>query len=89
MAAPEGVTPVYNEIVISVYGGGVGFGIVSNTPGVLVGTVYKIGANVYNISVGQKVGFKTQSLFSTLAGDSFATAEKRDVYITYTDSPPS
>ncbi len=83
MAVPEGVTPVYNKVVISVYGGG-GFGIRGVTPDANVGSVYKIGSNVYNITVGQKVGFvKTMAFFATDSGDTFITIDKDEVLITY------
>jgi len=89
MAVPEGVTPVYNNVVISVYGGRSGFGIMGTTPNALVGSVYKIGSNVYNISVSQKVGFlKTQAFFATDLGETFTVVSKDDILITYEDYIP-
>lgn len=88
MAVPEGVTPVYNNVVISVYGGGAGFGITGTNPQALVGSVYKIGSNVYRISVGQKVGFnKTNAFFTTLAGEAFIAVDQSDILITYVTPP--
>ena len=89
MAAPEGVTPVYNNVVISVYGGRGGFGIIGTTPNSLVGSVYKIGSNVYNITVNTKVGFlKTEAFFATDLGETFTVVSKDDILITYEDIPP-
>lgn len=96
MASPEGVTPVYNNVVISVYGGpgSSGFGIRSvggnSTNGVqwAVGSVYKIGSNVYRFIVGDKVGFKTEAFFATdTSDDTFAVVPQDNIFITYT--PPS
>lgn len=89
MASPEGVTPVYNNVVISVYGGQGGFGIRS-APGFTnsaVGTVYKIGSNVYNVVVGNKVGFKNECYFATDLGETFASVDKTSILITYTAPP--
>jgi len=89
MAAPEGVTPVYNNVVVSVYQFGNGFGIRGATPNALVGSVYKIGSNVYNISVSQKVGFlKTSAFFATDLGETFIAVSKDDILITYEDIAP-
>jgi hypothetical protein len=86
MAVPEGVTPVYNNIVVSVYGFRSGFGIKGGTQNALVGSVYKIGSNVYNISVNTKVGFlRTEAFFATDSGDTFITIDKDDVLITYVE----
>lgn len=89
MAAPEGVTPIYNNVVISVYGGG-GFGIIAATPQTAVGTVYKIGSNVYRINVGQKVGFKTDVFFATnvTSEETFAVVNLDDIVITYEEITP-
>lgn len=89
MAAPEGVTPVYNNVVVSVYGGRSGFGIIGATPNAIVGSVYKIGSNVYNFSVMQKVGFlKTEAFFATDLGETFIVLSKDDIKITYEDYIP-
>jgi len=90
MSAPEGVTPVYNNVVISVYGGGAGFGIRNASPVTGVGTVYKIGSNVYKILVGDKVGFRqTQCYFATdTATDTFTVVDESDILITYTTPTP-
>ena len=88
MASPEGVTPVYNNVIVRVYGGG-GFGIRGATPDANVGSVYKIGSNVYNVSVNQKVGFlKTMAFFATDSGDTFITINKDDVLISYEEVIP-
>ncbi len=90
MASPEGVTAVYDNVIISVYGGGSGFGIrvaPSYSANGAVGTVYKIGSNVYNVVVGDKVGFKTDVYFATDDGMTFATVPKDNILITYT--PPA
>lgn len=88
MAVPEGVTAVYNNVVISVYGGG-GLGIRGGTPNALVGTVYKIGSNVYNVGVSQIVGFlRTEAFFATESGDTFITVPKDDILITYDPFAP-
>lgn len=89
MAVPEGVTPVYNNIVVSVYGFASGFGIRGANTNALVGSVYKIGSNVYNISVSQKVGFlRTQAFFATDIGETFTVISKDDILITYEDYIP-
>lgn len=89
MAVPEGVTPVYNNIVVSVYGFSMGFGIRGTNPDAIVGSVYKIGSNVYNISVSQKVGFlKTAAFFATDLGETFTVVSKDDILITYEDYTP-
>lgn len=90
MAVPEGVTPLYNQVLISVFNTDVQpaiFGISGTGTSNAVGTVYKIGTNVYRLSVGQKVGFKTEAFFTTDSGEAFATADQNDVYITYTSAP--
>lgn len=96
MASPEGVTAVYDNIIISVYGGG-GFGIKASpnlnshsnypTNASAVGTVYKIGSNVYNVTVGDKVGFKTECFFATELGETFAVVNKDNILITYVTPP--
>lgn len=94
MAAPEGVTAVYDNVVISVYGSGGGFGIRPTWPvnnsafyNSAVGTVYKIGSNVYNVIAGDKVGFKTECMFATNDGQVFATVNKNNILITYVLPP--
>lgn len=97
MASPEGVTALGDNVVISVYNLGAGFGIraapnLNNqgsypTASGSVGTVYKIGYNVYNVIVGDKVGFKTECFFATDLGESFAVINKDNILITYTDIP--
>ncbi len=97
MASPEGVTALGDNVVISVYGLGSGFGLravpnlnsLSNypVPGSSVGTVYKIGYNVYNVLVGDKVGFKTECNFATDAGETFAVVNKDNILITYVTPP--
>lgn len=97
MASPEGVTSLGDNVIISVYGLGSGFGIRPapnlNSMGSYpsqsgaVGTVYKIGYNVYNVIVGDRVGFKTECFFTTDAGESFAVVNKESILITYTDAP--
>lgn len=88
MASPEGVTPVYNNIIISVYNFSSGFGIHGANPNALVGTVYKIGSNCYRIGVSQKVGFlRTDAFFTTDTGDTFITILENDVLITYSGAP--
>lgn len=85
MAVPEGVTPAYNNIIISAYNGA-GFGIIGANPNALVGSVYKIGSNCYRIGVGQKVGFlRTDAFFTTDAGETFTTILENQVLITYED----
>lgn len=89
MAVPEGVTPVYNNVVISVYGNRGGFGITGVTPNALVGSVYKIGSNVYNVTVNTKVGFlRTDAFFANDLGETFITVDKDDILITYEDIAP-
>lgn len=99
MASPEGVTPIYNNVIISVYGGpgSSGFGIrsvggVAGTAGFgqqwAVGSVYKIGSNVYKFIVGDKVGFKTDAFFATdTSDDTFAVVPEENIMITYTTPP--
>jgi len=88
MATPEGVTPVYNNVVISVYRFGSGFGIRGATPNALVGSVYKIGSNVYNVELNARVGFlRTEAFFANDLGETFITIDKDDILITYTDAP--
>lgn len=94
MASPEGVTAQGDDVIISVYGHGAGFGIrpagpFNNSPlaNSAVGTVYKIGYNVYNVTVGNKVGFKTECNFATDAGETFAVVNKDNILITYTAPP--
>lgn len=89
MASPEGVTPVYNNVIVSVYGGG-GFGIIAATPQTAVGTVYKIGSNVYRLIVGQKVGFKTDVFFATnvTSDETFAVVDQDSIVITYEEITP-
>ena len=94
MAAPEGVTPVYDNVIISVYGHGAGFGIRPASPAnssplftAAVGEVYKIGSNVYNVTVGTKVGFKVECFFATDLGETFAVVNKEAIMITYTTPP--
>lgn len=94
MASPEGVTAVYDNVIISVYGHGSGFGIRPASPfnsaplfTAAVGTVYKIGENVYNVTVGNKVGFKTECFFATDLGETFAVVNKSSILITYTTPP--
>lgn len=87
MSVPEGVTPFYNNIIISVYKLGSGFGIKGDSPAARVGSVYKIGSNCYRISVDQKVGFlSTQAQFATDLGETFTVILEDDVLITY--APP-
>lgn len=97
MASPEGVTALGDQVIISVYNFRSGFGIKavpnlnsqSNYPAVSgsVGTVYKIGYNVYNVTVNQKVGFKTECFFSTDLGETFAVINKDNILITYEEAP--
>jgi len=97
MASPEGVTAGGDIVIISVYNLGSGFGIraipnlnsQSGYPSVSgsVGTVYKIGYNVYNVIVGNKVGFKTECFFSTDLGETFAAIDKSNILLTY-ELPP-
>jgi len=94
MAAPEQVEAQGDDVIISVYGMGTGFGIrpvpnmnsQSNYPtvGSAVGTVYKIGYNVYNVIVGNRVGFKTECFFATDDGFTFAVTNKDNIKIIYT-----
>jgi len=89
MAVPEGVTPAYNNIVISAYNFSSGFGIKGNGNKTIVGSVYKIGSNCYRIGVGQKVGFlKTEAFFTTDLGETFTVIAEDDVLITYEDYAP-
>ena len=86
MAVPENVTPVYNQVIISVYNfAGTGFGIGGMTPSVAVGSVYKIGSNVYRIAVNTKVGFLniTKAYFVTSENETFAVVDQDDVLIKY------
>lgn len=96
MASTDGVTPLYNNVVISVYGGpgSKGFGIrsVGGTPSNnvqwAVGTVYKIGENVYRITVGEKVGFRTECFFATdISDDTFAVVPQDNIVIKFTALP--
>ncbi len=89
MASPEGVTPVYNNIIVSVYNfNGTGFGIGGTTPDAKVGSVYKIGSNCYRISVNQKIGFlNTKAYFATAAGETFAVILEDDALIVYEPIP--
>ena len=89
MASPEGVTPQDNDVIISVYNFRSGFGIMGTTTTALVGSVYKIGSSVYNVTVSQKVGFlRTEAFFATDAGETFIAISKDDILITYEDIPP-
>lgn len=97
MASPEGVTALGDNVIISVYGLGTGFGVrpVPNlnsmgnypSPSSAVGTVYKIGYNVYNVTPGDKVGFKTECNFALDAGETFAVVNKDNILITYVTPP--
>lgn len=89
MASPEGVTAGSDSVIISVYNGVSGFGIraAPSYANAAVGTVYKIGYNVYNVLVGAKVGFKTDVSFATDAGETFATVSKENILITYAPAP--
>ncbi len=97
MASPEGVTALGDQVIISIYGLGAGFGIRPTpnlnsgggypSPSGAVGTVYKIGYNVYNVLVGDKVGFKTDCNFATDAGETFAVINKDNILITYVPIP--
>lgn len=97
MASPEGVTALGDNVIISVYNLGSGFGIRATpnlnsqsnypSPSASVGTVYKIGDSVYNVIVGDKVGFKTECNFALDAGETFAVVNKDNILITYV-SPP-
>jgi hypothetical protein len=89
MAVPEGVTPVYNNIIVSVYQLGSGFGIKGNSPTARVGSVYKIGENCYRIAVNDKIGFlTTQAQFATDLDETFAVILEEDVLITYVAPTP-
>ena len=98
MASPEGVTALGDNVIISVYNLGSGFGIRATpnlnshggnypSPASAVGTVYKIGYNVYNVGVGDKVGFKTECNFANDAGETFAVVNKDNILITYVTPP--
>lgn len=90
MSEPAGVTAVYDNVVIWVYGdaGSRGFGIRGASVNARVGTVYGIGSNVYRISIGQKVGFEQRNWFATDASDdSYAVVSQDAILITYTTPP--
>lgn len=87
MAAPEGFTPVYDNVIVFVYSGR-GFGIRPVGANAAVGTIYKIGANAYRVSVGQKVGFKTDVYFATeLGNETYAIIPQDNVMVTYNPIP--
>lgn len=87
MALDE-IIPGADTVIISVYGGW-GFGIraVPGDGGAAVGTVYKIGYNVYNVAVDNKVGFKTDVFFATNDNLTFASVPKENVSIVYEPIP--
>lgn len=72
-----------DNVAIFVYGLGGGFGIATASADAAVGTVYKIGGTVYNVIVGQKVGFKTDVYFATDDGLTFASVPKDYIMLTY------
>jgi len=84
MAVPEFVTPLNDNVIISVYGDGIGFGINGASLNTSVGTVYKIGTNVTRVYGGDRVGFiKTQTFFATVLGEVFIVVPQDDILITY------
>lgn len=88
MAVPEGITAIGDNVVIQVYGGGIGFGVTNATLSTAVGTVYKIGLNVTKVYGGDKVGFKkTESFFATSDDLGFAVVGQDDILIIYTTPP--
>ena len=86
--AVDVITPQADNVIIFVYGGG-GFGIraVPGYTGAAVGTVYKIGSNVYNVAVDNIVGFKTDVFFATDDGFTFASVPKEYVSVVYEPIP--
>lgn len=86
MALPSEFVLGVDNVAVSVYSFKSGFGINGATPNALVGTVYGIGSNVYNVSNAQKVGFlKTDAFFATDAGETFIIVNKDDILTVYED----
>lgn len=89
MAVPEGVTALNDNVIIQVYGGGLGFGVTNATTATGVGTVYKIGMNVTRVYGGDKVGFnRTTAFFATTDDDSFLVINQDDILIKYEEITP-
>ena len=82
MSAPVNVYALWDEVIISVYGGG-GFPIYGTTPQQSQGTVETIGQNVDRVSVGQLVVFTKGAFFSTTANTSWAVVPQSAILVTY------
>ena len=88
MPLPSEIILGADNVGISVYMFPSGFGIRGATISALVGTVYGIGSNVYNVTVDKKVGFlRTEAFFATDGGDTFIVVNKDDILTTYEPIP--
>lgn len=86
MALPSEFVLGVDNVAVSVYGFPSGFGFKGATSGALVGTVYGIGSNVYNVTNAQKVGLlRTDAFFATDAGETFIIVNKDDILTVYED----
>lgn len=83
MSAPINVYALWDEVIISVYTLGAGFGISATTSAQSQGTVAAIGPNVDRVSVGQLVVFTRGAMFSTTAGTGWAVVPQSACLVVY------
>lgn len=83
MSAPVNVYALWDEVIISVYYLGAGFGITATTPGQSQGTIVAIGPNVDRVSVGQLVVFTRGATFGTTAGTGWSVVPQSACLVVY------
>lgn len=82
-APPTGVTPLGDEVIISVYSLGGGIGISSPTIGYPTGYVVDTGLNVDKVNYGNIVVFK-QGAYITQGGEAlWAVVPQDSILLTY------
>ena len=85
--APAGVTPVYDQVIVYVYGGGLGFGVQGVTLPQVAGTIVATGVNVYRLSVGQLCVFTQGPYITTTGTQTWAVVPQQAVLVTYLTPP--
>ena len=92
MSAPTNVYAIWDQVIISVYNLGSGFGVVAKSQGQSQGTVEVIGPNVDRVSVGQLVVFTEGTIIATsdsdylddLANSSWQVVPQSSILVKYT-----
>ena len=87
MAAPTGVTAIWDNVIITI--DNTSLGIVGNTPTIQAGTVEAVGANVTRCAVNDVVVFLYNASSFSLSGDNtWAVVSQDNIKLVYVNPSP-